>query len=274
MALGEKCPAIAELERTLKQCFPAVNVTTLGPISPADRHTSGVAMDIFLHYNQPAEKSIADRIISALIAHVSEMEWSDIIYTDTKDGKPFYFHISPGGHGYAPTGLKKSPYTKDQKHTDHIHVDWVDFNLKNTGQEYLRNPYKWSSAAKRTGFGPALAADLSRIPAEPPAPAVPPPGWMQGWWSVVQDGDTYYYFLGPGAFVEWTYRSPSSKSAPMVDLRNRGTAAWSPTQGLVLTWDEWGGMSTIETFPKAVTALRNFSGTSNRGGPLQMAKLF
>ncbi len=82
MALGDECPAIKELKVALKACFPYVELQTTNSKYPADRHTSGVAMDIMLNIREPREKAIADRIITALIRNYQVMKWSDIVYSD------------------------------------------------------------------------------------------------------------------------------------------------------------------------------------------------
>jgi hypothetical protein len=94
-----------------------------------------------------------------------QMRWSDLIYSDFDGTNVTYFHI-PGGGGFGgPNGmLQRNPYTQDTRHSDHIHLDWVDFSLKNTGAEYLRIPYRWSVAANTIGFRQALTTEFSSIP--------------------------------------------------------------------------------------------------------------
>ena len=164
MTRGIECPAIAELKKVLKTVFPEVEIGTIRFPTPADRHTSGLAMDVMLSIEKPEQKAIADGIISVLIKHHSLMRWSDIIYSDWRDdGSIFYYHIPGGGHGYGGKPLERNNYTKDKKHTDHFHIDWVDFNLKNPLPEYNLNPYQQSADAKRTGFASAIQADLEAL---------------------------------------------------------------------------------------------------------------
>ncbi|MFN7923407.1 MAG: hypothetical protein U0Q16_25115 [Bryobacteraceae bacterium] len=155
MPRGTECPAIAELKKVLNSVFPSVETGTIRFPDPADRHTSGLAMDVMLDIREPEEERIADGIIDVLIANHASMEWSDIIYSDRKpDGSISYYHIPGGGHGYGYGGepLKRNNYTGDTEHTNHFHIDWVDFSLKNPPPLYSSDPYQQASAAKKTGF--------------------------------------------------------------------------------------------------------------------------
>ena len=113
-------------------------------------------MDIMLDSTDPAEKSVADDIIAALVKVHPQMRWFDLIYTDWNAGKPSYFHI-PGMPPYGgPKGmLQKNPTSVKlgKDHVNHIHVDW-----------FAGDPMKWPPQASTTGFKTALVAQIQQPP--------------------------------------------------------------------------------------------------------------
>lgn len=274
MVRGVECPAIAEFKTVLNSVFPSVETGTIRFPDPADRHTSGVAMDVMLDIREPDEKALADGIISVLIKHHKLMEWSDIIFSDwNPDGSISYYHIPGGGHGYGGTPLARNNYTSDKKHTNHFHIDWVDFNLKNPQPEFLKDPYQHSAAAKKTGFSSALKPDLEAVKSGQPLPGPPAqatPGWLWGWWKIEADGETYYYYFGLAGFVAWTDDKPAHTSQPIVHPQNKGVFHLSGTE-LDITWNPIGGGQTKEHF-KTTSSTKKMSGTSNRYGPLEAVK--
>jgi hypothetical protein len=163
--VNPESPAIKTLADALEQRFPNVVLFTTNNESPGTRHTSGIAIDIMLDVTNSDSRGRAHSIIKSLIDLSNAMLWSDIIYS-VYDGKNIsYFHIPARGGFGGPKGmLQRNPYTADTKHGDHIHVDWVDFSMKNEGNEYLRIPYKWSAAAQKSDFSAALSAALTTIP--------------------------------------------------------------------------------------------------------------
>jgi len=152
-----ECPAIKELKEALRLGVPILgsNKGKLGTIrNDGSRHTAGLAMDIMLDSRDPVEKTIADRIIDALVKTHGQMKWADLIYTDWDGKKPVYFHI-PGMPPYGGKNgmLKKNPTksTLGMKHQNHIHIDW-----------WAYNPNKWPAHARTTGFKTALIAELQK----------------------------------------------------------------------------------------------------------------
>lgn len=275
MARGIECPAIAELKSVLNSVYSSVETgTTRFPV-PADRHTSGVAMDVMLDIREPEEKALADGIISVLIKHYSLMEWSDIVYSDwNPDGSIFFYHIPGGGHGYGGTPLARNSYTQDKEHTNHFHIDWVDFGLKNPEPLFREDPYQWSSAARKTGFTSAIQPDLEAIKRGerlPGAPASATPSWLWGWWKITEDGDDYYYYFGLAGFIAWTDDKPANSTAPIVHPQNRGIFRMSGNSEVDITWDFIAGGQTKEHF-KTSGSVRQMTGTSNRFGPLTAVK--
>ena len=275
MTRGVECPAIAELKKVLNTVFSSVETGTIRFPVPADRHTSGLAMDVMLDIREPEEKALADGIISVLIKHYKLMEWSDIIYSDWKpDGSIHYYHIPGGGHGYGGTPLMRNNYTSDKEHTNHFHIDWVDFGLKNLPPEFAKDPYQQSAAAKKTGFASALQPDLEAVKRGerlPGPPGVATPTWLWGWWKVTADGEGYYYYFGLAGFVAWTDERPTNASQPIVHPQNKGIFRMSGNSELDITWDHIAGGQTKEHF-KTVGSTRQMSGTSNRYGPLTAVK--
>ncbi len=275
MARGVECPAIAELKSVLNIVFPSVETGTTRFPSPADRHTSGIAMDVMLDIREPEEKALADGIINVLIRHHPQMQWSDIIYSDwNPDGSIFYYHIPGGGHGYGGKPLERNRYTGDTKHTNHFHIDWVDFGMKNPMPLYLQDPYQVSVAAEKTGFTSAIRSDLEAIKSGqrlPGPPARSTPSWLWGWWKITADGDDYYYYFGLAGFVAWTDDKPANSSVPIVQPQNKGIFSMSGDSELDVAWDFIGGGQTKEHF-KTAGSMRQMTGTSNRYGPLAALK--
>ena len=276
MARGIECPAIAELKRVLNSVFPSVETGTIRFPNPADRHTSGIAMDVMLDIREPEEKALADGIISVLVKNHKSMQWSDIIFSDwNPDSSIFYYHIPGGGHGYGGTPLARNNYTSDTKHTNHFHIDWVDFALKNPVPEFYNDPYQYSAAAKTTGFASALTPDLQAIKRGerlPGPPAQATPTWLWGWWKITADGEVYYYYFGLAGFVAWTDDKPANSSVPIVHPQNQGIFSLSGSSELDITWNFIAGGQTKEHF-KTVGSMRQMSGTSNRYGPLTAVKV-
>jgi hypothetical protein len=278
MARGIECPAIAELKRALNGIFPSVETGTIRFPVPADRHTSGLAMDVMLDIRESEEKALADGIIGVLIKHHRAMQWSDIIYSDwNPDGSIAYYHIPGGGHGYGGTPLARNNYTADKEHTNHFHIDWVDFKLKNPAPLFQSDPYQWSTAAKTTGFLSAITPDLEAVKGGkrvPGPPAASTPTWLWGWWKITEDGDLYYYYFGLSGFVAWTYAKPANRGAPIVSVQNKGIFRLAGKSELDITWDFIAGGQTKEHFKvKPGSNSRQMSGTSNRYGPLTAQKI-
>jgi hypothetical protein len=275
MSRGVECPAIAELKKVLNTVFPSVETGTIRfpkPPKNADRHTSGVAMDVMLDIREPDEKALADGIINVLIKHHKSMQWSDIVYSDSKaDGSIFYYHIPGGGHGYGGTPFAKNNYTADTEHTNHFHIDWVDFGLKNPVPLFYDDPYQVSAAAKTTGFSSKIQPDLEAVKRSggmPGPPAAVTPSWLWGWWKVAEEGDVYFYYFGLAGFVAWTDKKPATKGSPIVDPQNKGIFRMAGSSELDITWDFIAGGQTKEHFTAVSKTMSQMNGTSNRYGPL------
>lgn len=270
-----ECPAIAELADALERAYPSVTLFTTNNVSPGTRHTAGLAIDIMLDVTKTEQRQLAHGIIGVLVRNWSQMKWSDLIYSDYDGRTISYFHI-PAGGGYGGSNgmLRRSPYTQDTRHGDHIHLDWVDFKLKNTGTEYLRIPYKWSSAASTTGFAGALSAALS----SPGSTTIEPmlntmSTWLYGWWRVY-DGNTYYYYFNKSSSVSYTKIEPKPGSQAMQNPLNRGTfsVAGIPER-ITIDWNPADGGVTREVFTGGGAASLRMNGTSNRYGPLVATKM-
>ena len=253
MTIGKECPAISELKAALSALLPSVDLQTLAGEKidkntgrmQASRHTCGLAMDIMLDIREPREKAIADAIIKSLTADdiYAKMGWSDLVYSDWKGGAASgaidYYHI-PGKeyHGYAGKPLERNRYGDDTEHTNHIHIDWVDFALKNPEPLYQHDPYNWSASASKTGFAGALKDELTKnLPSLSSPFGSQTPDWLWGWWTVTfDDGDVEYYYFGLAGFVNWTDVRPRSNAQPVTTPRNQGSLKIDGSD-IVITWN-------------------------------------
>lgn len=275
--LHDECPAIRELKAALRGVLPSVDLQTIVKITPGTRHTSGIAMDIMLDMREPREYELANAVIAAVTDETiyPSMRWSDLIYSAWAGSGIYHYHI-PGKeyHGYGGTVLKPNNYTADTAHEAHIHIDWVDFAKKNLMPQYLADPYQWTSAAETTGFSAKLQ-DAIRKAIASPKPLIfgdQSPSWLPGWWVVDAGGDTEYYYFGLAGFVDWTDKKPASNAAPISTPQNKGTFKVGGGAQLVITWNEVGGMQSVESF-RVDAGHRSLSGSSNRGYNLKARKM-
>src|SRR5262245_10102986 len=267
-----ECPAIKELADTLEACFRSTTLLTTNNVSPGTRHTAGLAIDIMLDVTRVEQRRLAHGIIDVLVAHHSSMQWSDLIYSDFEGGAISYFHIPARGGFGGPNGmLKRNPYTADTRHGDHIHLDWVDLALKNTGAEYSRIPYKWSGAAETVGFAAELTEAFHALASGQAAPrseeAVP--AWLMGWWEVTWRGEAYFYFFERSGQVRWTDLRHTGATQPPQNARDRGAFAVSEDNVTI----RWGASGSVETFGRRVTSKEQMRGTWNYREPLVAEKL-
>ncbi|MFM9926152.1 hypothetical protein VLK31_24410 [Variovorax sp. H27-G14] len=281
-------PAIATLKSVLKAEFPQIDTQTGIGNQPASRHTSGIALDIMLNYKRDADARIGRRIMAGLVKNFEAMQWSAFIFTvrNPTTNAPVHFWVrGADGTGYGGRKLEAGNYSADTRHEDHIHIDWVNFSMKNTGAEYTVNPYKQSEASKLAGFGAALGIFLktasdsevdaivdtmfAKLPVS--APKTPTPEWARGWWTVQQEGQTYYYFIDDKSGASWTYTRPMSQNTPMSNRQNGGNCTFGNGGDMKISWTPLtSNVATVETFKGSGGAL---AGTSNRGGALSAAKV-
>ncbi|MEP6847759.1 MAG: hypothetical protein ABI999_02810 [Acidobacteriota bacterium] len=164
--INPQSPAIITLSEAIEGRFPSIGLLTTNNEHPGTRHTAGLAIDIMLEVRQANEHRRADQLIDVFVRLHRQMRWSDLIYSDYDGTTTTYFHI-PGGGGFGRPGhmLERNPYTQDTRHSNHIHLDWVNLaqEFRNQGDEYRRIPYLWSPAATNTAFGPALVAELAAL---------------------------------------------------------------------------------------------------------------
>ncbi len=96
----------------------------------------------------------------------------------------------------------------------------------------------------------------------------PLPAWLTGWWDV-NDGQQYYYYVSDQGVVVWTQTEPkSANEIPIRKIGNEGAGVFDPAGTFIITWDQNGDSSTVETFRWAVQPSTTMAGTSNRFGPL------
>ena len=163
-------------------------------------------------------------------------------------------------------GPEAQPVRHGQKHTDHFHIDWVDFDQKNTGAEYLRNPFKSTDAVLKTGFAPAVIAGFKAIPPAPPATTSGTPAWLAGWWKVADGGDTYFYHFDRNGDVVWVEAKPPKGGTPLGNIGNRGRFKLTGDDALQITWNWVAGGQTIEDFTATDVPKTHMNGTSKRWG--------
>ena len=240
-----ECPAIAELANAIEAVFPNITLLTTNNVSPASRHTVGLAIDIMLNVTTARERRLAHSMIDIFVSRHSIMRWSDLIYSDYDGQQITYFHVpAAGGYG-GPRGMfRRNPYTADTRHGDHIHLDYVDWSLKTTGAEFLTNPYRWSQAAQTTGFADTLAADFRALTNAAPAPRAPLPDWILGWWRVTWRGDVYYYFFESSGIAGYTTARPGNTLQSIAWPQDTGGASANGDQISV----RWNATGSVERF--------------------------
>jgi hypothetical protein len=286
--MADISPAVATLMTVLKDEFPGVKLDAGNNIQPGTRHTSGIALDIMLNYKNPSDAAIGRRIMAGLVKNFEAMQWSAFIFTvrNPSSSAPVHFWVrGADGTGYGGHKLEAGNYTADTRHEDHIHIDWVNFSMKNTGATYATNPYKQPPSAQRTGFDAALkiflktASDeevdaildtmFAKLPTS--TPKLPTPDWARGWWKVQQEGQTYYYLIDAKSGAGWTYDRPASQATPMSNKQNSGACTFGAGGAMKISWTPLtSNVSTVETFKGQGSSL---TGSSNRGGPLSAEKI-
>jgi len=108
---------------------------------------------------------------------------------------------------------------------------------------------------------------------------IPVPNWLQGWWSVY-DGNQYYYYFSDEHVVTYTDAKHPPKdlnSPPVRSPMNEGdvtiTIDVQNTATIELDWNPADGGATIETFTNVITSRDGMNGTSNRYAPLYAKKM-
>jgi hypothetical protein len=212
---------------------------------PGSPHHQGRALDIVL-YNSNTERLIADDLIVRFLANRTQIGWEYMAYNrqcwnSAGTLAPLIWTKEKG----ESSGMKDA-YVYE--HHTHIHIQW-SANNKNTD---------YSSAIKAALSGERdVVANLKAL---------------RGWWDV-NDGLQYYYYFGPGGFVQWSYKPPLKIIAPIKEPKNQGS--YSVTSGGLLTikWNPAGGGSTIETFTGVSSTVSEMTGTSNRFNDLTARKM-
>ncbi len=266
-----ECPAIKELASAIEAVFPDIVLLTTNNVTPGTRHTSGVAIDIMLDVTKDLPRRTAHGMIDAFVRQHGTMKWSDLIYSDYVGGKISYFHIpAGGGYGGKAGKLKRNTYDQDTRHGDHIHLDYVDWSLKNSGAEYSRIPFKWSAAAKTTGFKGDLMADLAKLKATlgSSTPKASVPAWLLGWWVVDWRGEPYYYLFDPDGVARYTRQRPPNAGARMTTPQDKGAYTTGSGNTATVTW---GATGSIERFH--LSQAGRMSGLWNDREPLSATRL-
>ena len=107
------------------------------------------------------------------------------------------------------------------------------------------------------------------VGSSPAASVGPILNWLNGWWKV-WDGETYYYFFGPGGVVQYTKTRPSNISGPPTRVDNMGRYTYTSPSQLVIMWNQVPGAEAAcrETFYNAVPGCQQMNATSNLYSPL------
>lgn len=158
------CPAVRTLDLALRTSIPFLggtykeaNSKDFGrlQITGNPRHQMGVCLDIILFcvpwsvdksVDWEKEKKLGENLVRAFVDLKDAMKWTEIIFQDRLFWEPEYY----------------KPYTADQKHFTHIHIDWMLNSLKGQGKSE-EEIIKSSPQADTTGFAASLTAKLDQI---------------------------------------------------------------------------------------------------------------
>ena len=132
-------PAVQTLITVLKETIPHMNERYKGMVrlqpwgkatDTTGPHVEGVALDIFLHFDDGYDKSIADQLIPVLLRQQATMGWDYMIYFDR--------HWDAQGNESRPKDEKKI-----EDHRSHIHIQWTKPQSAQTGfQQALTDDIK------------------------------------------------------------------------------------------------------------------------------------
>jgi len=152
---NKPCPAVRTLAQVLLDNVPLLTETYVevnGKPMPRlqwkkdgtlNRHDAGLALDLILFANRAAEQQLATEIVEAFLECRLEMQWYSMIYMHSQ-------YDRYGG---------QQPYTDDDKHMTHIHIDWLNYGLyEQTGKTSI----PWPPEAYNTGFADVLTERLNR----------------------------------------------------------------------------------------------------------------
>jgi len=186
---GVECPAVKELKLALKMAVPNIWVATIA--GEESRHTAGLAMDVMLHSQSPAQKPVADAIIDALVSLAPQIGWYDLIYVDWDiDGMAFGFQMPYLSRDKGtPLEKHRTDAGTTSDHKNHLHIDWWPGKGIN----------KWPATANNSGFSTALAnAILANAPSGAARDLFAPRGlFMTGWkeakWEVTTEAASWIY---------------------------------------------------------------------------------
>ena len=122
---NKPCPAVRTLAQVLLNNVPLLTETYVevnGKPMPRlqwkkdgtlNRHDAGLALDLILFADRASEQQLAVEIVDAFLECRLAMQWYGVIYMHSQ---------------YDRNGGQK-PYTDDDKHMTHIHIDWLNYSL-------------------------------------------------------------------------------------------------------------------------------------------------
>ncbi len=174
------CPAVVELKSNLESCIPFLNGTyedwqkVLNRLQPGrdggfNRHDSGLALDITLYAADKVpkggglikdksikwqnEKILGEHLVKAFVDFRESMNWTEIIYQDVIFKQDM---VKENSNLY-----RKGSFKENFLHYTHIHIDWMDNNLKESGKVWATT-VPWGDAAKTAPFG-TLSGRLKEV---------------------------------------------------------------------------------------------------------------
>lgn len=145
------------------------------------------------------------------------------------------------------------------------------------------NIFQSIAGAKRRGGNTSAAISLSIVNSRPrwfweiknevSGASAALPQWVQGWWTVY-DGNNYYYFFHPDGMVNYIKSMPNQKWVPPKTIGNQG-AVEVTDHGLKITWKENGPPpATEEIFTRVNwSSTTEMNGVSNKYSPLFAHKM-
>jgi hypothetical protein len=242
--------------------------------------------DWYIQYGMDLGVAEGTEVLAAFSGHVTKFQphtpskdtnkvYGAQLFMRSDDAKMggFYTHITGGPTFGAGQRINRGARL-GKTMRDHLHFALVEIIGGAPGGRYtgvdlyarflaLRDQGETISVTfKQDGSPPVVGSS--------PSPAVGPTlDWLNGWWKV-WDGNTYYYFFGPGGVVEYTKAPPPNTSGPPQRATNHGRYTYTPPNQLVVTWNQVPGAEAAcrETFYNAAPGCQQMNATSNLYSPL------
>jgi hypothetical protein len=246
--MAQPCPAVVTLDNALKNSIPFLKDNfkdALGPskrtqiMTGSGRHETGLALDIFLfatpwykdktidHVN---EKKLGENLVKVFIDLKNSMQWTEMIYQKR-------IFIAPDRY---------IPWTKDDAHNTHIHIDWMTNEYKGKGKSPEFN-VEHSPQGKTTEFSSVLTARLDQLYAQWESktlnsveiasiyPVYTPQTNPAGKWKVISQPWYGNYEIFPNGTVNWDDTNSKSGSGKWTITGNTIEFTWANSK----TTERW-----------------------------------